>query len=372
MISASDRENAIKLIDEAVENGARLYKACMELGITDRTYYRWCKLKMETGSCEDLRPSTKRPEPANKISLKEEQTILDIVKQPEFASLPPCEIVPILADRGIYIASESTFYRILRKYDMQHHRGRTTEGTHRPLSTHCATAPNQVWMWDITYLNGPIKGKFYYLYLISDLFSRKIVGWEVWPEESAEHASELIRRAIISEKITLPRNKPLVLHSDNGSPMKGATMLETLYHLGIVPSNSRPRVSNDNPYAESLFKTLKYRCNYQPKGFSTLTEARLWCKKFENWYNNEHHHSGINYLTPNQRHNGPELVKIVVSSSLKLLGLRSSFSYFVPCINIIFLWVQPYLFWKSPVSGVFSPTLRMACLCGFIECMSSF
>ena len=110
-----------------------------------------------------------------------------------------------------------------------------------------------MWMWDITYLRGPIKGQFYYLYLISDLYSRDIVGWEVWEEESAEHASELIRRTCIAQKrLTV---EPLVLHSDNGSPMKGATMLETLYALGITPSNSRPRVSNDNPYAESLFKT---------------------------------------------------------------------------------------------------------------------
>lgn len=187
---------------------------------------------------------------------------------------------------------------------MQHHRGRSSAPSQKQLTTHCATAPNQVWMWDITYINGPIKGKFYYLYLISDLFSRKVIAWEIWEVESANHASELIKRAILAEKITVPRNQPLVLHSDNGSPMKGATMLETLYRLGITPSNSRPRVSNDNPYAESLFKTLKYHCNYQPKGFEDITQARLWCQKFVRWYNHEHHHSGIKYLTPHQRHSG--------------------------------------------------------------------
>lgn len=128
-------------------------------------------------------------------------------------------------------------------------------------------------------------------------------SWEVWPEETAEHASALIRRAIISEKIAPPRVQPLVLHSDIGSPMKGATMLETLYRFGIILSNSRPRVSNDNPYTESLFNNLKYRCIYQPR-FATITEARLWCKQFENWYNYKHHHSGIKYMTPNQRHCG--------------------------------------------------------------------
>jgi putative transposase len=219
--------------------------------------------------------------------------------------MPPCEIVPALADQGIYLASESTFYRILRENDMQHHRGRSEEAIHRPISTHMAIAPNQVWMWDITYLNGPVKGTFYYLYLIFDLFSRDIVGWEVWEEESAEHASELIKRTILTQKRLT--TEPLVLHSDNGSPMKGATMLTTLYQLGITPSNIRPRVSNDNPYAESLFKTLKYRPNYEPKGFASLNEARLWCQNFVNWYRHEHHHSGIKFLTLAQRHNGDGL-----------------------------------------------------------------
>jgi len=121
--------------------------------------------------------------------------------------------------------------------------------------------------------------------------------------ESAEHASELIRRTTMLEKIAAKQGL-LVLHSDNGSPMKGATMLETLYSLGIVPSNSRPRVSNDNPYAESIFKTLKYRPNFQPKGFETLTQARIWVQRFVTWYNTEHKHSGLNFLSPIERHNG--------------------------------------------------------------------
>jgi putative transposase len=298
MISALDREKAVMLIKEAVENGARLVKACSEIGISTRTFNRW------RDNCYiDKRTSCNRPEPANKLSVEEEQEILKIINKEEFASLPPSQIVPALADRGIYIASESTFYRVMGKHDEQHHRGRSKEPIKRPIATHKATAPNQVYMWDITYLNGFIKGVHYYLYMISDLFSRKIVGWEVWEEESAEHASELIRKTVISEKIAL-RDYPLVLHSDNGSPMKGATMLETLYNLGIIPSRSRPRVSNDNPYAESLFKTMKYRPNYQPKGFESLDEARQWVKWFVNWYNNDHKHSGINFVSPNQQHTG--------------------------------------------------------------------
>ena len=139
--------------------------------------------------------------------------------------------------------------------------------------------------------------------MIVDLYSRKIVGWEVWAEESAEHASELIRRAVVSESLVL-RTEPLVLHSDNGSPMKAATFLETLHRRGIVSSRGRPRVSDDNPYIESLFKTCKYRPEYPEKGFATIGDARNGVMWFVQWYNGEHRHSGLNDVTPNQRHEG--------------------------------------------------------------------
>lgn len=229
--------------------------------------------------------------------------MIEVVNSEEYASLPPSQIVPSLADKGEYIASESTMYRILHEVKMQNHRGRSQQpGKHGKPTSYSATAPNQVWTWDITYLHGPIKGLFFYLYLIIDIFSRDIVGWEVWAEESAEHAKELIRRACLAQGRL--STSPLVLHSDNGSPMKGATMLETLYALGITPSNSRPRVSNDNPYSEALFRTFKYRPGYQPKGFATIEEARAWCSIFVRWYRYENHHSGIKFVTPAERHAG--------------------------------------------------------------------
>ena len=191
----------------------------------------------------------------------------------------------------------------MHEHQLQHHRGRSKKPASKPLTSHCAVKPNQVWMWDITWLPGPVKGIFYYLYLILDLFSRKIVGWEIWNDESAEHASQLVRRTVLSEQCVV-RSEPLVLHSDNGSPMKGATLLETLYSLGITPSRSRPRVSNDNPYAESVFRTCKYRPNYPLKGFESTTAAREWVLQFVQWYNTEHRHSGLKFLTPNQRHKG--------------------------------------------------------------------
>lgn len=171
--------------------------------------------------------------------------------------------------------------------------------------------------WDITYLPGPAKGLYFYLYLILDIFSRKIVGWEVWTEETAEHASHLIRRTVMSENITR-QNEPLVLHSDNGSPMKRASMLETLYQLGITPSRSRPRVSNDNPYSEAIFRTCKYCPSYPAGGFANIKDARIWVKEFANWYNYKHCHSGIKFLTPYQRHSGQgEEVLEETSSTLR-------------------------------------------------------
>jgi len=298
LTSTANRATTIELVNEAVANGARQHLACEEIGISERTLQRWSK-----EGAEDQRPLVQRPTPANKLTDEECATILEVVNQPEFKNLPPSQIVPALADQGIYIASESTIYRVLREAGEQNHRGRSKAPTSKPKATHCATEPNSVWTWDISYLNGPNKGFYFYLYLILDIFSREIVGWEVWPEESAENASQLICRAVIAQKISC-RNEPLVLHSDNGSPMKGATMLETLDKLGITPSRSRPRVSNDNPYSEAMFRTCKYCPHYPSKGFATIEEARIWVEEFVHWYNYIHRHSGIKFLTPNQRHSG--------------------------------------------------------------------
>ena len=166
-----------------------------------------------------------------------------------------------------------------------------------------AEGPNQTWSWDITYLAAAIRGIFYRLYMVEDIFSRKIVGWEVYEEETAERASQLIRKACLAEGV---HEAGLVLHSDNGGPMKGATMLATLQRLGVVPSFSRPSVSDDNPYSESLFRTLKYTPVYPSKPFESLSAAREWVHQFVQWYNEEHRHSAIRYVTPGQRHRGED------------------------------------------------------------------
>ncbi|MEK5393416.1 IS3 family transposase [Margalitia sp. FSL K6-0131] len=298
MISPSNRALAVELIQEANQNGARLAKACEELHLSVRTYERWVA---EGNVKVDQRPLTKRPVPKNKLSEKEKEEILTVVKQEEYVDLPPTQIVPKLADEGTYIASESTFYRVLREEKMQHHRGRSQRPGRRIPESHLATSPNQVWTWDITWLGGPVKGLYYRLYLILDLFSRKVVGWEVWETEEAKHAETLVKKAVINEKI---QGTPLVLHSDNGSPMKAETFLSLLEKLGIQSSFSRPRVSNDNPYSEAMFRTLKYRPDFPHKGFASLEEARKWAQQFVYWYNEIHLHSGLNFVTPVQCHTG--------------------------------------------------------------------
>jgi len=295
LISASDRIKALELINEAVQAGARLSPCCNEVGISNRTYERW---SLTPDSTEDKRPLVHR-NPKNKLSDEERAEILQVINSHEYADLVPAQIVPKLADQGIYIASESTIHRILREEKLNTHRFKTKAPVKRVPPTHIATAKNQVWTWDITWLDGSVKGQYFKLYLILDMFSRMVVGYEVWETENAEYAKILVKRALLSQKIL---GKPLILHSDNGSPMKAATFLATLEKLGVQSSFSRPRVSNDNPYSESLFKTMKYVPTFPNGGFASITDAREWVNRFVYWYNHVHMHSGIKYLTPYQRH----------------------------------------------------------------------
>jgi len=304
MITLEDRQMAIELIAEAVTAGAARYKACAVLNITVRTLQRWQKA-LHHGDLQDQRKNAAAlRSPPNKLTVEEQQAILSVCSEPAYQSLPPSQIVPALADQGQYLASESTFYRVLRDADQVHRRGKaaTPRKVTKPKG-YKAEAPNQVWSWDITYLASDVRGSFFRLYLMLDVYSRKIVGWEVHAEETADHAATLVRKACLAEGIT---QDGLVLHSDNGGPMKGATMLATLQNLGVIPSFSRPSVSDDNPYSESLFRTLKYSPSYPSLPFSSLTLARQWVSRFVQWYNDQHRHSGIRYVTPNQRHCGED------------------------------------------------------------------
>ena len=301
MISAPDREEAVSLINEAVGSGARKTRACAEVGITARTLERW---RQEGTVKADGRPTASRAAPPNKLSALDRRAVLEIATSPRFASLPPTQIVPILADEGRYVASESSFYRILREEHCQHHRGRARAPQPRPAPRHCATKPNQLWCWDITYLPGPIQGMFFFLYLVLDVYSRKIVAHEVHAAESSELAAQLIEQAVRREGIA---GQVLVVHQDNGSPMKGSTYVAKLAELGVKPSYSRPGVSDDNAYAESLFRTCKYRPEF-PGAFASLEEARYHMLAFTRWYNHMHKHRNLKFVSPDERHRGNDAV----------------------------------------------------------------
>ena len=299
MISALDRKQAVELIDEARAAGARLKAACTELGIGMNTYRRWAK------GGEDRRPLVDRPVPPNALTPMERALALEWLHATGYASLPPGQVVPRLLDEhGLYVASESSMYRILHAEGEQHHRGRSAAP--RKLGEprrHCAHGPNEVWSWDVSYLPTRVRGQHLYLYMIIDVFSRKIVGADVFDAENMANSSTVIERAVLREQLL---HRPLILHADNGSPMKGSTLHVTLERLGITPSHSRPRVSDDNAFSEALFRTCKYRPDYPATGFDGIEEARQWLLAFVRWYNEEHRHSAIRFVTPAQRHAGED------------------------------------------------------------------
>ena len=283
-------------LDEAQSAGARLAPACREVGLDPRTIQSW----RSAGVGDDQRKGPKSA-PHTKLSDSERQQVLDVANSAEFRDQSPKQIVPKLADRQKYIASESTFYRVLRKEKQMNRRGRARPPrAHAPIERE-ATGPGQVWSWDITYLRSPIRGQFFYLYLFVDVWSRKIVASDVHEHESSELASEMLEEALVREGLD---GVEVVLHSDNGSPMKGSTLKATMERLGVISSYSRPRVSDDNPFSESLFRTLKYRPEYPRRPFADLEEARRWVEGFVDWYHHEHLHSEIGFVSPLDRHEG--------------------------------------------------------------------
>jgi len=305
----NERIKIIELITEACDSGARQSNACEIIGISAKTFQRWCLLDdQKDGRIESSHV------PANKLTEHERRLIISTANEEKYSALSPSKIVPLLADEGRYIASESSFCRVLKAAKQLKHResSKPTRGNKKPKAL-TATRPNQVYSWDITYLPTQVRGVFLYLYLVLDIYSRKIVGWQVYDNESSALAADLMTDICHQERI---QKNQIVLHSDNGSPMKGATLLATLQELGIIPSLSRPSVSNDNPYSESIFRTLKYRPEYPEKSFNSLVAARCWVQGFVNWYNGEHLHSSIKFVTPEQRHKGEDVALLAARNEV--------------------------------------------------------
>ena len=235
-------------IDEAVAAGASQAAACALVGLDERTVQRW---RTRPDLEDQRRGPTRRP--GNALTATEEAELVALLTSKEFGGLSPHQLVAKLADQGRYFASEATMYRLLRRRRLLRHRDRARPRTRRRPREHVATGPNQVWAWDITYLPAGVRGTFWYLYSIIDVWSRKVVGWAVHDEQSDDFAAQLVEDACRREGVARGR---LVLHADNGAAMKGKTMLVKLEELGVVPSFSRPRVSDDNAFPEALFRAL--------------------------------------------------------------------------------------------------------------------
>jgi len=301
MIPLEQRLNVLRVVDEAVVSGSRRSKACALLGLTARSLQRWVKAPNDAPCRADARV-LRVQQPANRFSDAERAALLAAANEPEFGALPPSQFVPRLADAGRYLGSESTLYRCLRDaLQLKHRRPERPAVPRSKPRALSATAPNQLISWDITYLQTQTHGIYLYLYVFMDVFSRKIVAWQVFEQESQTNASAMFKDYVCRTGIAAGQ---LTLHSDNGAPMKGATLIATLEQLGVARSLSRPSVSNDNPYSEALFRTLKYRPDMPTKPFADLAEARVFADTLVHWYNHDHRHSAISFVTPAQRHDG--------------------------------------------------------------------
>jgi putative transposase len=286
-------------LTEAQAAGASLGAASKLVGLSKRTVERW---RLDPDGSDKRRGPRHRP--GSGLKPREQAKVIAVMQDPKYVGVSPKQLVPMLADEGSYLASEATMYRLQRRFGLRTP-VRRVKRSHVTRSTtmHTATGPNQIWSWDITYLPTPTNGRYFYLYLVLDVWCRRIVGWRVHHRVSHDLAAEMIEQICRAENID---PKGLVLHSDNGTPMRGSSMISTLQWLGIVPSFSRPHVSDDNPYSESLFRTMKYVPAYPRHPFGNIEAANVWVAKFAKWYNTEHRHSAIRFVTPDQRHFGLE------------------------------------------------------------------
>jgi putative transposase len=264
---------------------------CDALGVARATYYRRQR--------PPAPPRERRASP-RALSPGERQTVLDVLHEPRFVDLAPAEVYATLLDEGRYLCSERTMYRILA--DNKEVRERRNQLRHPSYEKPelLAGGPNELWSWDITKLLGPCKWTYYYLYVILDVFSRYVTGWLIAYRESARLAEQLIQETSQRQDIEPGR---LTIHADRGSSMRSKPVAFLLADLGVTKTHSRPHVSNDNPYSEAQFKTLKYRPDF-PKRFGCIEDARAFCQDFFRWYNAEHHHSGLALLTAHDVHYG--------------------------------------------------------------------
>jgi len=282
----------INLVSE-ISQDTYINDACRSVGVPRSTYYYHQRKSKEKSARESIKSS--RPWA---LSQEERQNVLDVLNSDEFVDKAPAQVYAALLDRDIYLCSVRTMYRILHENKEVRERRNVRRHPKYKAPELLATAPDQVWSWDITKLKTFQKFSMYYLYVIIDIYSRYVVGWMVAYNESAKLAEHLIRETSRKQMIT---EHQLTIHADRGASMKSKIVQQLLSDLQITKTHSRPRVSNDNPFSEAQFKTLKY-CPQFPERFGSIEDARSFCREFFNYYNHSHYHSGINYLTPEMVH----------------------------------------------------------------------
>ena len=277
-------------------------RACEAVAMPRATFYRHRDENEDLSSAKATEPTrapSRRHSP-RRLDEDERQQVLDLLHSERFVDAAPAEVVATLLDEKVYLCSERTMYRILE--EVGESRERRNQLSHPPYTKPelLATAPNQVWSWDITKLKGPVKWTYFHLYVILDIFSRYVVGWMIADRESKQLAARLIEETCEKQRVIASQ---LTIHADRGAAMKSKLVAQLLADLGVTKTHSRPQVSNDNPFSESQFKTLKYRPGF-PNRFDGFGHARGFCQVFFDWYNRLHHHSGIAMLTPEQLHHG--------------------------------------------------------------------
>jgi len=266
-----------------------LKAACAAVGVPRASFYRRRRARLAP---------TPRQSPPRTLTSDERQRILAILNSDRFADQAPAEIYATLLDEGTYLCSIRTMYRLLGGHAaVRERRSITRHGKYKKPEL-LATGPNQVWSWDITKLKGPAKWMYFYLYVILDIFSRRVVGWCVADRESAELFQSLFEETLLKHEV--PPGQ-LTLHADRGGPMKAKTTAQLLADLGVTKTHSRPHTSNDNPFSEAAFKTIKYQPRF-PESFGCQEDAKSFCREYFKWYNEDHHHSGLGLMTPNQIH----------------------------------------------------------------------
>jgi putative transposase len=289
---------------EALAHQVGISTACRALDVPRSLYYRAQQPKKET------KP---RPAPARALKPAEQEVVCQELNSPRFQDCAPREVYATLLDEGTYLCSWRTMYRVLQARDQIRER--------RDLLSHptytkpelLATGPNQLWSWDLTKLRSPVKWTYFHLYTVLDVYSRYVVGWLIAYRESASLAKQLIAETCRKQGI---QQDQLTLHADRGSSMRSKTLALLLADLGVTKTHSRPHVSNDNPYSEAQFKTTKYRPDY-PDRFGSIQDARAWAREFFAWYNQDHHHTGLELLTPHVVHYG--LADAVISQRQQVL-----------------------------------------------------